>query len=122
MAMYLGKCPVYVIMIIGRFQATPSYDTFANKLWNSVTMSQKECSSSKTSATFQTLNIKSPQMTHTYAMIRTTPSQGEMLVVIHHNEHGSHHSHNSVNPWNWLKLNRKISQTEHQAQPTEKPT
>ena len=85
-------------------QATPSYNTSENKWWNSATTYQRECSSSKTTATFQTSNTKSPQMTRECAMIRTTPRRDEVLVVIRHGEHGSHHSRNSANLWHRQKF------------------
>ena len=122
MAMYLGECPVYTIMLIGRW----SSDTFLQYIRKQVMEFSHNVS--KRMLKFQNYchipNFEHhiPQMTHEYAMIRTTPRRDEMLVVIRHDEHRSHHSRNSVNPWNRQKLHGKLSQTEHQAQPTKKPT
>ena len=78
MAMYLGECPVYTIMMIGM----PSSAIYASKLSNSATMYPGECSTTNTINTSKKENHGYPILTHGIETIQTMPRQGEMLLVI----------------------------------------
>ncbi len=104
MAMYLGKCPVYTVMLIGHW----SGDAFLRYIRKQVMEFSHNVS--KRMLKFQNyrhipnfehqIHADDPQV----AMIQTMPRRDEMLVVIRHNEHSSHHLRNSANLWHRQKF------------------
>jgi hypothetical protein len=74
MAMYLGECPVYTVMLIGRWSSDAFLRYIRKQVMEFSHNVSKKCSSSKTTATFQTSTTKSKKMTRECAMIRTTPT------------------------------------------------
>ncbi len=98
-------------------QATPSFGISENKSWSSATTYPRECSPTRTTATYQTLTIGCQQTTLPYTTTQTTPRQWGMLVVTHHGLCNSQCSPNSANN-NHIHPNLQIFSQADTAMPT----
>ncbi len=69
MAMYLGKCPVYTVMLIGRWSSDAFLRYIQKQVMEFSHNVSKKMLKFQTTNTFQTLNTKSTQMTRECTMI-----------------------------------------------------